>query len=230
MTRVKICGLTREADLDVAVAAGADAVGVVCDVPVDSPRAISSERAKTLLACAPPFVTTALVTMPRGVTHAIELVEQVRPDVLQIHAGLDRAGLSRVADAVDCRLVVGVDADTADSMLEEPMDDVADALIVDTVDESGGGGTGTTHDWERTREAMDALDSPVILAGGLTPSNVAEAVRTVDPFAVDVATGVEARGGVKDAAAVRSFVDRAKAKESSCDESTTDRSIARTDP
>jgi phosphoribosylanthranilate isomerase len=77
---------------------------------------------------------------------------------------------------------------------------------VDSIDEDGGGGTGRTHDWEQTRERVADLDTPVVLAGGLTPDNVAEAVATVDPFAVDVATGVERSGGVKDHDAVRAFV------------------------
>jgi phosphoribosylanthranilate isomerase len=72
--------------------------------------------------------------------------------------------------------------------------------------ESGAGGTGETHDWERSRELVESLSSPVVLAGGLTPDNVAEAVETVRPFAVDVASGVEADPGRKDPEAVAAFV------------------------
>ena len=85
-------------------------------------------------------------------------------------------------------------------------DDPADALVVDSLDESGAGGTGETHDWARTRALVGSLSSPVVLAGGLTPGNVADAVETVDPFAVDVASGVEADPGRKDPAAVSAFV------------------------
>jgi phosphoribosylanthranilate isomerase len=83
---------------------------------------------------------------------------------------------------------------------------VVDALLGDSVGEDGGGGTGRTHDWDATREFAESVEAPVVLAGGLTPENVGRAVDAVDPFAVDVASGVEAAPGEKDHAAVREFV------------------------
>ncbi|WP_255192189.1 phosphoribosylanthranilate isomerase [Natronobeatus ordinarius] len=207
MTRVKVCGVTREADLRAVADAGADAVGVICDVPVETPREVSLERAVDLVAAAPPFLTTVLVTMPSSPDAAIELVETVGPDAIQVHGGLEPDGVASLRAAVGADVLVAVDAD--DVSRADSFDAVADGLVVDSVDEDGGGGTGETHDWERTREAAADLESPVILAGGLTPGNVADAVWTVEPFAVDVASGVEARGGVKDAGAVEAFVDRA---------------------
>lgn len=207
MTRVKICGVTRDDDLEAAIDAGADAVGVVCDVPVETPREVSPERAAALVATAPPFVTTVLVTMPAGPERAIELVDAIEPDAVQIHGGMRPGDLAYVRAKVDARVLFAVDADdVADAAV---YDDVVDALVVDSADGAGAGGTGETHDWDRTRAATVDLSSPVILAGGLTPDNVAEAVRTVEPFAVDVSSGVEAREGVKDTDAVRSFVERA---------------------
>ena len=208
MTRVKVCGVTREVDLRTVAEAGADAVGVVCDVPVETPREVSLDRAAALLAAAPPFLTTVLVTMPSSPDAAIDLVDAVEPDAVQVHGGLDTDDLATVRAVVAADVLVAVDAD--DVSRAQSLDGVADGLLVDSVDEAGGGGTGETHDWERTREAATNVASPVILAGGLTPENVAEAVRTVEPFAVDVASGVEASGGVKDAAAVDAFVERAK--------------------
>jgi phosphoribosylanthranilate isomerase len=104
-------------------------------------------------------------------------------------------------------VIVAVDATDSDLV---DYADAADALLVDSVDESGAGGTGETVDWERTRDRVDDLGVPVILAGGLTPENVAAAVETVDPFGVDVASGVEREGGRKDHDAVRAFVDAAQ--------------------
>ncbi|WP_265111904.1 phosphoribosylanthranilate isomerase [Halosolutus halophilus] len=207
MTRVKICGLTTEDDLETAIVAGADAVGIICDVPVDTPREVSTERAAALAAAVPPFVTSVLVTMPDTPADAIDLVEAVEPDAVQIHGGIRLGDLAYLRAAVDAGILLAIDAD--DAATAERYDEVADALLVDTTSDDGGGGTGETHDWNRTRIVATDLDSPLILAGGLTPDNVAEAVRAVDPFAVDVASGVEAEGGVKDAAAVRSFVERA---------------------
>jgi len=204
MTRVKICGITREADRDVAVDAGAAAIGLIAGVTVDTPREIDLETAADLADSTPPLVSTVLVTMPEDEATARERIAQVQPDVIQLHA----ADLDLVTALHDAPAQVVVAADPADPDLRSYAD-AADALLVDSVDEEGGGGTGETHDWERTCELVADLDVPVILAGGLTPENVAEAVETVQPFAVDVASGVEADGGVKEYDAVRQFVERA---------------------
>lgn len=206
MTRAKICGITREQDLAAAVEAGAHAVGVVAEVSVDTPRAVAVDRASDLVATVPPMVTSVLVTMPETVDRAVELVETVGPDAVQLHGTLAPAQIEAVRDRVGAAVIVAVDA-TDDAI--EDVAAAADALLVDSTDEQGGGGTGETHDWERTRELVDSLDVPVVLAGGLTPENVTEAIGTVDPFAVDVASGVEAAGGEKDHEAVASFVERA---------------------
>ncbi|QCS41929.1 phosphoribosylanthranilate isomerase [Natrinema versiforme] len=208
MTRVKVCGLTTEADLEAAIDAGADAIGIICDVSVDTPREVSIERAAALAAATPPFVTSVLVTMPDSPEEAIELVEEIEPDALQIHSDMRVGDLAYLRAKLETELLLAVDAD--DATTAETYDDIVDALIVDTPGDGGGGGTGRTHDWDQTRMAAADLESPLVLAGGLTPENVGDAVRTVDPFAVDVASGVEKRGGVKDVDAVRSFVDRAK--------------------
>jgi len=205
-TRVKICGITREADREAAVAAGADALGFIVDVSVETPREIPRERAAELVADAPPFVTTVLVTMPAAVQDAVDLQATVGADAVQAHGTLDPGFVGGLRERVDADVLVAVgpDADLAAYAA------AADALLVDSVDENGGGGTGETHDWEATREAVAGLDAPVVLAGGLTPDNVAGAVRTVRPFAVDTASGVEREGGIKDHDAVRAFVARAR--------------------
>jgi phosphoribosylanthranilate isomerase len=207
MTRAKICGITRETDLDAVVAAGADAVGLTAAVTVDTPRETSITRATDLAAAVPPFVTSVLVTMPDSVDRAVELVDRVEPDAVQLHGNLGPDAIAAVRERAPVKVIAAVDA--TDSAVDAYAD-AADALLVDSVDEQGGGGTGETHDWERTADLVADLQTPVILAGGLTPDNVAEAVETVRPFAVDVASGVEAEGGVKDHDAVRQFVERAE--------------------
>ncbi|WP_135824158.1 phosphoribosylanthranilate isomerase [Halorussus ruber] len=219
MTRVKICGLTAREDLRVAVEAGADAVGLLVDVPVDSPREIDTQRAVELAEAAPPFVTTVLVTMPDSPERAVELTSAVDPDAVQVHGNLGVGDIAYLTANVNAQVLKVVDA--AEPEDARRYDDVADALLVDSVDEEGAGGTGRTHDWERTTEFAADLDSPVVLAGGLTPDNVADAVRSVEPFAVDVASGVERSGtdasetapsttGRKDPDAVADFVANAK--------------------
>ncbi|UPV74906.1 phosphoribosylanthranilate isomerase [Halorussus limi] len=195
MTRVKICGLTSTDDLRVAVEAGADAVGLLVDVPVDSPREIDPQRAVEIAEAAPPFVTTVLVTMPESPDRAVELARAVEPDAVQVHGEMGVGDLAYLTASVEAKVIKVVDAGDPDEARR--YDEVADALLVDSVDDDGAGGTGQTHDWDRTAEVVSTLDSPVVLAGGLTPTNVADAVRTVEPFAVDVASGVD-RDGVGD--------------------------------
>ncbi|WP_277541997.1 phosphoribosylanthranilate isomerase [Haloarcula laminariae] len=203
MTRVKICGVTTGEDRDAVVAAGADAVGVIHGVPVDTPRAVDEATAQSLVAGVPPLVTSVLVTMPTTVQEAVKRIDEIEPDAVQVHDGLAPAELGALSRRVSQRLIAVVDPE-ADAIADYA--DHADAVLVDSLDADGAGGTGETHDWERARDLVADLAVPVILAGGLTPENVAEAVRTVEPFAVDTASGVESSGGVKDHDAVRQFV------------------------
>lgn len=206
MTRAKICGLMSDRDLDAAVEAGADAVGVIADVSVDTPREVAVEDAARLVESAPPLVTSVLVTMPESAERAVELAERVGPDAIQLHGDLTLGDVAYVTANTDVAVLQVVDAGDPTAAR---YDDVVDALLVDSVGEDGGGGTGTTHDWDATREFAAGVDSPVVLAGGLTPANVAEAIDAVDPFAVDVASGVEATPGEKDHDAVAAFVANA---------------------
>ncbi|MFU8868830.1 phosphoribosylanthranilate isomerase [Natronococcus sp.] len=210
MTRVKVCGTTDEDDLEAAVDAGADAIGLISEVPVDTHREIAPDRARSLAAAAPPFVTTVLVTMPETPEAAIELVEAVGADAVQLHGTLEPDAVATVREAVDTTVLVVLEADETDAATAEAYDAVADGLLVDTPAADGGGGTGETHDWKLTRELAADLDSPLVLAGGLTPENVADAVRAVEPFAVDVASGIENAEGRTDPETVREFVEQAK--------------------
>lgn len=209
MTRVKICGVTSHADRDAVVAAGADAFGVIVDVPVETPRSVDAETAAALVDRAPPFVTSVLVTMPDSVQAAIRLNRAVGADAIQVHDRLPPAYVGGLAERTTADVVAVTAADAPDA---ESYAAAADALLVDTVGPAGGGGTGETVDWDRTARLIADLDTPVVLAGGLTPQTVADAVRRVRPYAVDVATGVERAGGEKDHEAVRSFVERAHAE------------------
>lgn len=203
MTRTKVCGLTRGTDVRAAVCAGADALGFIVDVPVDTPREVPREKARSLIAAVPPFVTTVAVTMPEEPEGALAVARDTDASAIQLHT-LGPEDCAALRDAFDGPVIRAVDHDEAEAFAGS-----VDALLVDSTDESGAGGTGETHDWDRTRELVEELPVPVILAGGLTTENVAAAVETVDPYAVDVASGVEHAGGQKDHDAVRAFVRRA---------------------
>lgn len=203
MTRVKICGITSREDLEIAVEAGTDAVGFIVDVPVDTEREIDPKLAVELARATPPFVTTVLVTMPDSPEATVELASRIQPDIVQIHGGTTPGDLAYLSANVHGDVIKAVSPDTA-----AKYETVADALLVDSLDETGAGGTGTTHDWDRTRDLVERLAAPVVLAGGLTPDNVTEAIETVSPFAVDVASGVEGDAGRKDPDSVVSFIER----------------------
>lgn len=204
MTRVKVCGLTRKRDVTAAVDAGVDAVGAIVDVPVDSPREVAPDAARRLFEDVPPFVTTVLVTMPETVAGATDLVDAVGPDALQVHGGLSPSSVADLGTGVEADVIVAVDATRPESAFA--FADVADAVLLDSTDQWGAGGTGRTHDWDRARTLREQLDAPVVLAGGLTPEVVDRAIETVEPYAVDVASGVETSGGVKDHDALADFV------------------------
>jgi phosphoribosylanthranilate isomerase len=207
MVRSKICGVTNEADLRAVADAGADAVGIITEVSVETPREVPPERAADLVAAAPPFLSTVLVSMPDTATRAVELAGAVAPDAVQFHGDFDGEEIRYVRREARANVIVALDADDADRV--RGYDGVADAILLDSTTESGAGGTGETHDWHAARALVDDLSTPVVLAGGLTPDNVADAVRTVEPYAVDVSSGVERSGGEKDHAAVASFVRNA---------------------
>lgn len=203
MTRVKVCGLTTGSDRDAAVGAGADALGFLVDVPVETERELAPDRAAELIDGAPPFVTTVLVTMPDAADRALELVEVTGADAIQLHNDLPVGAVESVAERGGVPVLKAIDADPEAAARYAP---VADALLVDARTAEGAGGTGRQSDWAKAAEIRQAVDRPVVLAGGLTPDNVADALAAVGPYAVDVSSGVERAEGRKDHDAIRAFV------------------------
>ncbi len=195
MTRVKICGLCSIEDVVQALDAGADAVGFVLEP--SSPRCIELSELDELLQFVGPYATTVAVygrgpeTFPR--VSAIQAVE-----FRALPQGPLRIRAVRLKSETT---VAEVLAKTTE----------AEALLLDAFSPNAYGGTGERVDWERAAEVVHACKKPVILAGGLTPDNVAEAIRTVRPYAVDVSSGVEVGPRVKDRVKVRDFVKAAKA-------------------
>lgn len=206
MTRVKICGITRETDRDTAIEAGAHALGFIVDVPVDTPREITPPKASDLIEHTPPFVTTVLVTMTNALEPALDLYHTVGADALQLHGDIPLSSFQELTDPPRTLIYATDITDTDRTTQIAPH---VDALLIDSTSDDGAGGTGCTHNWNVTQSLTTRLDTPVILAGGLTPTNVANAIRSVDPYGVDVATGVERTGGTKDHEKVREFIKNA---------------------
>ena len=208
---MKVCGLTREEDLAVAVAAGADAVGFLVGVP-SSPRNLTLERAKTLLKQVPVFVDSVVVTAPKSIDWLLEVCKRLKPSAIQIHGKEQLNSLEIRQTITDTRLIKTVYV-TEYTLNEKVIEDLKtyDAVLLDSFSRGQYGGTGKVHDWTLSSKIKEAVSPvPVILAGGLKPENVKEAVLTVEPYAVDVASGVEASPGIKDHKRVRALVENAK--------------------
>jgi len=200
--RAKVCGMTRAEDVEIAVDAGADAVGFIVDVEKDTEREITAETAAELAELVPPFVSIVLVTMTDPET-AGDIAAEIGADTIQFHGGPGPRGVGDL----DRRTIVAVPPERAS--WAKRYAEVADAFLADSATPTGAGGTGEPTDWDAAGELRD-LGLPVILAGGLTPGNVGLAIQTVKPNAVDVASGVESEEGVKDPEAMRAFIGRVK--------------------
>jgi phosphoribosylanthranilate isomerase len=208
--RVKICGITRKEDLDAAAAAGADAIGFVVGV-ASSPRNIALEKAEKLIRQVPPFVKSVLVTVPRGIDE-FETYEKLNPDAIQIHGENLHAAASVRLKIPNIPLIGAVNAHLANALdVVSRASKLFDAVLLDSFADGRYGGTGIAHDWELSKRIKQAIHpKPLILAGGLNPENVAEAVRTVEPYAVDVSSGVELQPGIKDHKKIIEFIKNAK--------------------
>jgi phosphoribosylanthranilate isomerase len=195
--RIKVCGLTRVEDAVLAADLGADAIGFV--LWPGSPRATGVDEALAIGRAVPPFVTRVGVVVDPAVGEINEIVRTARLDVLQLH-GHETPG--DFAD-VPVRLIkaVALDSDAAVEAALQMPDPVL--LLVDASDPARRGGTGRRADWERA--ARLSARRRIVLAGGLTPENVAEAMAAVSPWGVDVSSGVELSPGRKDAGRVRAF-------------------------
>ncbi len=198
-TRVKICGITSPHDAQAAARLGADAIGLVFYEP--SPRHVTVEQARTIAASVPPFVArVALFVNPtREAVRAV--LDAVSIDVLQFHGEEDQAFCAGFSTPYLKALRVQKGLNLLECL--SPYRDAAGWLL-DAYRPDYYGGTGETFDWG---VIPTGLERPVVLSGGLTVANVAEAVRRVRPWAVDVSSGVESTKGVKDADKIAAFIE-----------------------
>ena len=196
-TRIKVCGITRAEDLRAVADAGADAFGLVFYPP--SPRFLALERARELNRAAPAFLTSVALFVNASAEEVRHVLAAVQPQVLQFH-GEETPEFCRgfgVPYIKACRVKPGVD------LLEywRPFSDASGWLADAWVEEYGGVGAG--FDWSLVPAQRE---KPLVLSGGLDPGNVAEAIRRVKPWGVDVSSGVESAKGIKDAAKIAAFV------------------------
>jgi len=198
-TRVKICGITRPEDAQAVVAAGADAIGLVFYPP--SPRAVTLEQAQAIVAAVPAFVTVTALFVDPEPKQVQEILEGVRIDLIQFHGDEDSDFCGQFKHPYIKAIRVRQASDVVASCVRFP-----DALgiLLDSYKPGVPGGTGETFDWSLIDDSQ--LTKPIILAGGLNPENVADAINQVQPFAVDVSGGVEASKGIKDHGKINAFL------------------------
>ena len=207
--RVKICGITRIEDGLAAANAGADAIGLVFYEP--SPRFVAPARAAAICASLPPFVTTVGLFVDATQADIENVLSQVPLDLLQFHGDEPAQFCTRFSRPWIKAVRMKDDVDLYQCAVQYRQ---AAGLLVDSYVAGIPGGTGETFNWDRLPKD---LSLPVVLAGGLQPGNVADAVAQVRPWAVDVSGGVEQKtvqggrsGGIKDHSAIRAFIKSAK--------------------
>ena len=202
MLRVKICGITGAPDAVAAVQAGADALGFVF---ADSPRRVSAERAREIVSQLPPYVTPVGVFVDESPEAVRRTATETGLGAVQLHGSEGPEVVAALAPLACIKAFRIRSRGDLDAMARYQVQ----GYLVDAFVPGQPGGTGRTIDW-RLFEGFRP-PGPLILSGGLTPENVAEAVRRVRPYAVDVSSGVEAEPGRKDHERVRLFIQRARA-------------------
>jgi len=199
--RVKICGMTRSVDVQAAIRAGADALGFV--FASRSKRVLDKPLAAELVAQVPAFISRVGLFMDQDSVEVVSILEQVPLNLLQFHGN---------EDADYCRQFglpyIKAVSMASDQAVARAVNDYSDAaaLLLDSHAPGGVGGTGAVFDWS----LIPAVSLPIVLAGGLTPGNVRQAVKQVKPWAVDVSSGVEDSPGIKNEELMRLFIKEAK--------------------
>jgi len=215
MTRVQIAGVSSLEEALAAEAAGADALGFTVRLPTGVHDGLTEAKARGIIAALPPFIASVAITYVDSARDAVDLCRYLGASALQLHGPFPTAELPLIRAALPhLKLIRAVHVTGPEALAHaRALERHADALILDSYDPTTGrsGATGTTHDWSISRQIVAQIRTPVILAGGLTPDNVGDAIRTVQPWGVDVHTGVEDAEGSRDLAKMRLFVERVRA-------------------
>ena len=200
-TRVKICGITRLEDAQAVVEAGADAIGLV--FYAKSPRNVEIDQAAEISRSIPPFITRVALFKDADAAFVETVLQSVEVDLLQFHGSesssyCERFGLPYIK-AIGMK---GPECDAAYMATRTGEFSTAKAMLLDGHAPGEDGGSGESFDWS----SIGNIDKPVILAGGITPDNVAQAIDIAHPFAVDVSSGVESAPGIKDREKIIRFI------------------------
>ncbi len=201
-TRVKICGITRFEDARAAARAGADSIGFAFHPP--SPRFIEIEPALEIRRSLPPYLTVTAVFLDDDEDWIAQVVHRLRPDCLQFHGAEDEAFCAGWTLPYVKSIPMG-SVDDIDAYAERYPS--AQGFLLDSNAAGRMGGSGDTFDWS---EIPESFDYPLVLAGGIKPSNVADAIARTRPWGVDVSSGVEVSKGIKSAELIEAFIREVK--------------------
>ncbi|RLI87392.1 MAG: phosphoribosylanthranilate isomerase [Candidatus Altiarchaeales archaeon] len=207
MTRVKICGITNKEDALIAINYGADAIGVI-NVK-GTPRFVDLNKAREIFDALPIFVSKVVVSMPESIEEALE-ISKTRANYIQLHGDEPLDFVRELKERTNLGIIKKISVDENSLENSERYSKIVDAILLDTRVRGLSGGTGKTHDWDISRKIVESIRKPVILAGGLNPRNLEEAIEKVRPYAVDTSSGVESRPGKKDKRKVEQFIMVAK--------------------
>lgn len=204
-TRVKICGITRVEDARAAIDSGADALGLV--FYSKSPRYVELSVAANIARTIGPFVTTVGLFVNAEAAQVREAVKTVGLDLLQFHGDEDEAYCAQFDMPYIKAIRMSPELDVKEVVTKYPS---ARGFLFDAWNKDKYGGTGETFEWQRLSSLKESADTdiPFILAGGLTPENVDQAVAAVKPYAIDVSGGVEQSPGIKSPELIQQFIDR----------------------
>ncbi|HOO56854.1 MAG TPA: phosphoribosylanthranilate isomerase [bacterium] len=217
---IKICGITRECDVELVCASGADYIGLLIDMP--SARTLDLEKAAGFASKA--TIPVILLFMNAEIEKVVAAVERINPFGVQITGEEPPEYIAELRPKIKCSIWKGVhlpaegtspwSIEEYEQKIKRFCDAGADRILLDTSFTAGDkkvmGGTGKTYDWKKAAALAAKIDRPVVMAGGLNPSNVVEAIRTVRPCAVDLASGVESQKGIKDPSKVTDFVKKVR--------------------
>jgi phosphoribosylanthranilate isomerase len=200
MTRIKICGITNLKDALKAIELGADALGFIF---AESPRQIHSRKVKEIIASLPPFITKVGVFVRESISTINILTDACRLDIIQLHGEYNLKNNNSFYAPI-IRTVRVKD----NSAIEEIKNLDSPYFLLDTYSKDKMGGTGLSFDWDIAREAKK--HGKVILSGGLNHKNIRQALEAVEPYAVDVGSGVEREPGLKDFGKMKEFIDEVR--------------------
>ena len=207
---MKICGIKRLEDALLAHKHGADAIGVLVGQEHASSDFLAPDSAREIVKGLPPFCSSVLVTHVADADAVESLISVVAPSCIQLHGDSTVESIRRLREQFPAlKIVKSIHVTGEESVAKAKIfEAVVDAILLDTVNFQTNqiGGTGKTHDWHISRKIVEACVVPVILAGGLNPENIAEAIRIVKPYGVDVNSGTKGADGFKDEEKLSLFI------------------------